>query len=50
VAAGWRRAAIGDGGTLPEGAVDLPNNFRNAFLIGQQLAIAVRRRDRQSGR
>jgi hypothetical protein len=32
---------VGDGGTLPEGAVDLPNNFRNAFLIGQQLAIAA---------
>ena len=32
----------GDGGQLPPGAVEVPDNFRNAFLIGQQLAIAVR--------
>ena len=26
---------------MPPGAVEVPNNFRAAFLIGQQLAIRV---------
>jgi len=32
----------GDGTAPPPGATLLPRNFRSAFLIGQQLAIAVR--------
>ena len=39
-----RAHSAGDGSALPEGAVEVPDNFRNAFLIGRELAIAVRMR------